>query len=71
MFQLSNGTFRAEKHDIVASDDHATLLAQITAERNGKKLDQRLALVIHVSNGKITEGWEMFWDTTTWNDFWS
>ncbi|MBJ7596013.1 MAG: nuclear transport factor 2 family protein [Candidatus Dormibacteraeota bacterium] len=56
-FELTNGTFKVELHDILASDDHAVALARASGERNGKSLDQPYAHVCHFRDGKLTEAW--------------
>jgi ketosteroid isomerase-like protein len=41
MFELSEGTLRAEILDVVASDDHAAARVHATARARGKVLDDR------------------------------
>src|SRR5438477_7955337 len=36
LFQLTDGTFRVEIHDVLASEDHVVVLARATAQRGGK-----------------------------------
>jgi uncharacterized protein len=46
-----------EVHDILATDDHAVVLGTQTFRRGGKTLDDRQAVVLHISNGHATEVW--------------
>ena len=50
-------------HDIVASDDHAIALLDVTATRAGKTLAYRTAEIYHIRDGKITERWAFSDDT--------
>src|SRR5947209_4974800 len=38
LFQLTDGTFRVQVHDLLTSDEHVVVLAQVHAERAGKTL---------------------------------
>ena len=46
-------TIAATTHDILAGDDHAILLADATATRNGKTLDYHVAEIYHIRDGRI------------------
>jgi uncharacterized protein len=59
--ELTGGTFRVEVHDVVANDEHVVGLNSVAAQRDGKTLDGRNALVFHVRNGRATEVWQ-FWE---------
>ena len=39
VFELTGGTFKLDIHTVLADDEHAVILARVTAERDGKKLD--------------------------------
>ncbi len=67
--ELSGGTFRAELHDVAASDEHVVGLHTNTAQRGGKALNLKEALVFHLHDGRITEAWEHYEDTQAWDDF--
>jgi uncharacterized protein len=67
----TEGTYRTEVHDVIASDRHAAALVRETAERQGKKLDQNSVHLYHVANGKVTEGWFYPGDPYTDDEFWS
>ena len=55
--ELTGGTFRTELHDVVANDEHAVSLFMARGQRDGRTLDARNVLVIHVRNGKLGETW--------------
>jgi uncharacterized protein len=57
--EFTGGTFRAELHDVVASDEHAVAIYVSRGEREGRTLENRTVLVSHVGNGKFTETWIM------------
>jgi ketosteroid isomerase-like protein len=59
--ELTGGTFRVEVHDVVASDEHVVGLNSVAAQRGGKTLNGRNALVFHVRDGRATEVWQ-FWE---------
>jgi uncharacterized protein len=56
-------TITATTHDILANDDHAVLLAEATATRQGRTLTYRVAEIYHIRNGRITERWAFSDDT--------
>lgn len=58
--ELTDGTFRVEVHDVVANDEHVVGLHAVTAEREGKTLQDRNILVFHVRDGRASEVWQ-FW----------
>lgn len=71
LVELTNGTVKVESLKVYVSDDQVAMLDRITAERNGKTLNQELVLVLKVQDGKFVEGWDHFEDLAAWNEFWS
>jgi uncharacterized protein len=71
ILELSAGTFRAEVHDTLATDEHVVNLERVTATRGIKQLDVDLILVVHPRDGKIAEVWDRFSDQYAWDEFWS
>ena len=67
--EQTNGTFRAELHDVVASDEHVVGLHVNTGQRGGRSLNLKEALVFHLRDGKIVEAWEHYEDSQTWDEF--
>ena len=69
--ERSGGTFNPEMHDIVASDDHVVFLGRAKGQREGRTMDEEIAVVFHVQGGKITEVWEQGFDQRAIDAFWS
>jgi ketosteroid isomerase-like protein len=69
-FELSGGTIKTDVHDILANDTHAVALFTITAEREGRSLDDRTVGVYHVEGGRITEAWFNPGDQYATDEFW-
>lgn len=58
LFQLTEGTFKVEVHDVLASDDHAVVLARATGQRGGKSIQNGdYSHVCHFRDGKLSEAW--------------
>jgi uncharacterized protein len=58
LFQLTDGTFRVELHDVLASDEHAVALARTTGQRGGKTIQHgEYSHVCHFRDDKLTEAW--------------
>ena len=53
----------ARAHDVLASDDHAIVLTEVTATRGGRSLNYRTAEIYHVRNGQVIERWAYSDDT--------
>ena len=69
--ELSGGSFRAELHDVVANDEHVVGLHIDTAQRAGRTLNVKEALVFHLQDGKVVEAWEHYDDSQAWEEFWA
>ena len=67
----TGGTFSNEIHDMLANDDHVTVLTRMTGERNGKHLDMAAVHVLHVADGQMKEFWSFNADRAAVEDFWS
>ena len=70
MIDRSEGTFRLESHDVIASDSHVIGLTVHRGQRKGKSSGYNSVQVFHVDDGKLTEFWE-FPDQPDFDDFWS
>ncbi len=70
-FELSGGTLRLEIHDILANDEHGTVLTHVTGQREGKSLDDNSVQVFHIRDGKVSESWIHPGDLYAGDDFWS
>jgi ketosteroid isomerase-like protein len=71
LMELSEGTFRAELHDVTASDEHAVYLGRDKGQRAGKSLDEPDSVVCHIRDGKISEAWQSAINQDSWDDFWA
>ena len=67
--EISQGTLRAEVHDIVANNDHVVALHTSIGQREGKSLNVHTALVFHLRDGKVVECWEHGEDTVAFDEF--
>ena len=54
---------KGKAHDILASDDHAVVLTEVTATRAGRSMSYRTAEIYHIRNGQVTERWAFSDDT--------
>jgi len=53
----------ADTHDVVANDEHAVQLMNVTARRGDRTLEYRTAEIYHMTDGKITARWAYSDDT--------
>ena len=61
--QLTEGTYKADIHDVLANEEHTIVLGTETATRNGKQHKARFVDVIHPdSDGNVKEFWRFFED---------
>ena len=56
-------------HDVIANDDHAIGLIEVTARRDGETLTFRTAEIYHVRDGQVVERWAFSDDTQRIADF--
>jgi len=71
VMQLTQGSFRPEVHDIVASDDHVAALVTVHADRDGVSVQWKAVDVFHVREGKLTEHWVHEVDQAVVDRFWA
>jgi ketosteroid isomerase-like protein len=70
LFQLTDGTFRVEVHDMLASDEHVVVLARVYAQRAGKTLQHgEYSHVCHFREGKLSEAWIVDMDPYELDEF--
>jgi len=67
----AQGDFQIEAttHDIVANDEHAVQLLDVTARRGDRTLQYRTAEIYHMKDGKVTARWAFSDDTARIVDF--
>ena len=69
--ELTGGTFKLERHAILADDEHGVVMLTATAERNGKTLSAKAIDIHHISNDKTTEYWTFPDDMYAEDEFFS
>ena len=69
--ERSEGSFRLELHDVLASDDHVVVLAHEIAHRGDNSLNTLATHVWHVRDGRATEFWGIVADSYAVDAFWS
>jgi uncharacterized protein len=69
--EVSGGTFRADLEHVWANDDTAVALYRATADRDGKHLDMRNALLFSIVSGKVTKLVDIPDDVNDQDAFWS
>ena len=68
---LSEGSFRLEMHDLLASEDHVAVLVTEVAHRKDRALSAPVAHIWHVRDGKATEFWGTPYDANALDEFWA
>ena len=71
IFELTEGTYRIEVHDVVANDEHVVSLLTARAERAGRQLTANQTLVSHFADGKFSEVWVQQVDPYAVDEFFS
>ena len=70
--QLTNGTAKNEIHDVLANDEHGTVLVHFTAQReDGRSLDINEVHIVHLRDSQITEWWSYSEDLARSDAFFS
>jgi hypothetical protein len=69
LFELTDGTFKATLHDVLATDDHVVALGKIDAQRKGMTAPHDFVHVCHVKEGKLSECWIVNVDPYGVDDF--
>ena len=64
-----DGTVTRELHDAFGSDDHAVQLLSVTANARGRSHTWQATVVMHVRDGKISEGWISIRDQYALDEF--
>ena len=68
--QLTEGTYEADIHDILASEEHTVVLGTYTATRHGRTHSARFVDIIHPgSDGKAKEFWRFAEDQAAEDEF--
>ncbi len=68
--QLTEGTYEADIHDVLASDEHTVVIGTYTATRHGRTRSARFVDVIHpAADGRAKEFWRIFEDQAAEDEF--
>lgn len=63
-------SFRQDIHAIVADDEHAVAMVDLTITRGDRTYSGPQIIVFHVADGKATEGWVVAVDQAADEAFW-
>ncbi len=55
--ELTGGTFKGQVITVCQADEHLVLIAELSAQRNGKDYTWRRAIHYSLYQGRVTEGW--------------
>lgn len=69
--ELSGGTFKLQPAQIVANDDYGFVLAEVSASRNGKTIEENPVQVWRFVDGEPVEIWLYPINQQAFNEFWS
>jgi ketosteroid isomerase-like protein len=67
---MTGGTFHEEVEDVLASDNHAVVLARHRFTRNGSLREYRTAHVYEIRAGKLARCFEQPRDLTSFDEAW-
>jgi ketosteroid isomerase-like protein len=67
---LTDGTFHEEVEEVLASDEHAIVLARHRFTRQGASKDYRTAHVYDIREGKLAQCFEQPRDSARFHDAW-
>ena len=57
LMELTEGSFHADLHAVLADDEHGVALVVIRASRGGRSVEVNEAHVFHMRDGKVVEFW--------------
>jgi uncharacterized protein len=57
LMEVTEGSFRADLHTLLADDEHGIALVVLTASRGGRSVEVNEAHVFHMRDGKVVEFW--------------
>ena len=64
-------SMESEVHVILADDEHVVALANLKGAFKGRILDAQQFVTLHISGGRISEGWVSFHDPYVVDEFWA
>lgn len=71
LMEETAGTFKTELHNVVADDDYAVALLDVSATRNGKSVSSKQAAVYRIENGQTTEAWFLYDEGAAMAEVWN
>ena len=57
LVELTGGSFKIERHHVLADDTHGSVLSTSTAQRDGKSLSVKTVDVFHFQGDRVSEVW--------------
>ena len=57
LVELTGGSFKIERHHVLADDSHGSTLSTVTAQRDGKSLSVKSVDVFHFEGDRVSEIW--------------
>lgn len=69
--RLSAGSFALKLEEVLIGNQYAAVVGSCTAERAGQRLEQRIAWVLRLGEGRVVEGWLHTFDQPAADAFWS
>jgi len=61
LMEITEGSFRADLHAVLADDEHGVALVVLSASRGGRSVEANEAHVFRLRDGEVTE----FWNAST------
>jgi ketosteroid isomerase-like protein len=71
LVEMTGGNFGIEVHDVLANDEHATVLVHAKGQRDGASWEGNIVHVLHLADGKVKEIWVHEGDQYAADEFWA
>ncbi|MFN2543020.1 MAG: nuclear transport factor 2 family protein [Actinomycetota bacterium] len=71
LVELTGGTFKIERHAVLADDAHGAVLTTVTGSRDGKTLSQNAVDIFHFAGDRVKECWALDSDQYAGDEFFS
>ena len=71
LMALTNGTLRADVHQVLGEAEHGVALLTMSAERDGRSFEWLRVNVSHIRDGRILAMWIYEQDLYAYDAFWS
>ena len=70
LVQLSDGTFKIDRHAVIADDEHGAVLSTTSAQRGDASFSVKTVDTFHFRDGKVSECWSFAEDPYALDEFW-